>query len=60
MSAVTFTPIYAAMIAVINTKLPEIANLVIRRVVMQFRMSYQRNDKMVCRATIKFLAHLIN
>lgn len=23
-------------------------------------MSYQRNDKMVCRATIKFLAHLIN
>lgn len=34
MSAVTFTPIYAALIAVINTKLPEIANLVIRRVIL--------------------------
>jgi len=28
--------VYAALIAVINTKLPEIVNLIIRRVVVQY------------------------
>lgn len=52
--------VYAALIAVINTKLPEVVNLIIRRVVVQFQRAYRRNNKIVCMATMKMIAHLIN
>jgi len=55
-----FTPIYAALTAVINTKLPENGETLLKRVIMQFRRSYKRNDKPVCTAMVKFIAHLIN
>lgn len=40
MSSPTYTHIYAALIAVINTKLPEIVNLIIKRVILQFQRSF--------------------
>jgi pre-mRNA-splicing factor CWC22 len=52
--------VYAALIAVINTKLPEIGELIIHRVLLLFRNSYSRNNKLVCMATTKMIAHLIN
>ena len=55
-----FSPIYAALTAVINTKLPENGETLCKRVIMQFRRSYKRNDKPVCTAMVKFIAHLIN
>lgn len=55
-----FTPVYAALTAVINTKLPENGETLLKRVIMQFRRSYKRNDKPVCTAMVKFIAHLIN
>jgi pre-mRNA-splicing factor CWC22 len=60
MASPNFTHVYAALIAVINTKLPEIVHLIIRRVLLQFKRSYQRNNKLVCMATTKMIAHLIN
>jgi pre-mRNA-splicing factor CWC22 len=60
MASPNFTHVYAALVSVLNTKLPDIAHLIIRRVILQFRRAYQRNNKIVCQATTKFLAHLIN
>ena len=60
MASPNFTHVYAALIAVINTKLPEIGNLIVKRVMLQFKRSYHRNNKIVCIATTKMLAHLIN
>ena len=60
MASPSFTHVYAALLAVINTKLPEIVNLVIRRVVLQFQKAYSRNNKIVTIATTKLIAHLIN
>lgn len=60
MASPNFTHVYAAVVSVINTKLPDIGHLIIRRVILQFRRAYQRNNKIVCGATTKFLAHLIN
>ena len=60
MASPNFTHVYAALVSVINTKLPEIVNLIIRRVVLQFQRSYKRNNKIVCMATTKMIAHLIN
>ena len=60
MASPSFTPVYAALVAVINTKFPEIGELLLHRVVTQFKRSYKRNDKPVCLAALTFIAHLIN
>merc|ERR1740138_370203 len=60
MASPGFTHVFAALVAVINSKLPEIGDLCIRRIILQFRRAYKRNDKIVTTATIKFMAHLIN
>uniref|UniRef100_K3WMS1 MI domain-containing protein n=1 Tax=Globisporangium ultimum (strain ATCC 200006 / CBS 805.95 / DAOM BR144) TaxID=431595 RepID=K3WMS1_GLOUD len=55
-----FTHIYAALIAVLNTKMPENGELVVKRVVHRFRRSFKRGDKVVAIALVRFIAHLVN
>lgn len=59
-SALPFTPVYAALISILNTKLPDIGELTLKRLIVQFRRSYKRNDKAQCLASVMFLAHLVN
>ena len=56
----TFTHVYGAMVAVINTKFPQIGELLLHRLVIQFRKGVRRNDKTACMASCRFIAHLIN
>jgi len=44
-ASLPFTPVYAALVAIINTKLPQIGELVLTRLIVQFRKAYRRNDK---------------
>lgn len=46
-ASLPFTPVFAALVAIINTKLPQVGELVVTRLVSQFRRSFKRNDK-VC------------
>lgn len=75
-SSLPFTPIFAALVAIVNTKLPQVGELVLVRLISQFRRAYKRNDKVsplppyetlnllipqsVCHATSTFIAHLVN
>ncbi|CAG8436479.1 1622_t:CDS:2 [Funneliformis caledonium] len=59
-ASLPFTPVYAALVAIINTKLPQIGELVLTRLIVQFRKAYRRNDKTTCLATTSFIAHLCN
>lgn len=59
-ASLPFTPIYAAMVAIVNTKLPAVGELLIKRLVLRFRKAFRRNDKAVCLSTTAFLAHLTN
>ncbi|KAK7418834.1 pre-mRNA-splicing factor cwc22 [Neonectria punicea] len=59
-ASLPFTPIYAAMAAIVNTKLPQVGELLVKRLVKQFRKSIKRSDKAVCLSSTTFLAHLIN
>jgi len=59
-ASLPFTPIYAAMVAVVNTKLPQVGELLVNRLIIQFRKAFKRNDKSVCHSSTTFLAHLIN
>jgi len=56
----TFTNVYASLIAIINMKFPQIGELLLKRLVTQFRTSYKQNRKDQCIASCKFIAHLIN
>ncbi|TIA75577.1 hypothetical protein E3P91_00381 [Wallemia ichthyophaga] len=59
-SSLPFTPIFAALVAIINSKLPQLGELLVQRLINQFRKSYRRNDKLTCNATVIFIAHLVN
>jgi pre-mRNA-splicing factor CWC22 len=48
-SSLPFTPVFAALVAIVNTKLPQVGELVLIRLISQFRRAYKRNDKVSCR-----------
>lgn len=59
-ASLPFTPIYAAMAAIVNTKLPKVGELLLMRLIVQFKKGYKRNDKAVCLSATTFIAHLCN
>uniref|UniRef100_A0A915PCQ5 Lethal protein 858 n=1 Tax=Setaria digitata TaxID=48799 RepID=A0A915PCQ5_9BILA len=56
----TFSNVYAAMVAVLNSHFPNIGMLIIHRLLIQFKRCYKRNDKTSTVTISKFIAHLIN
>jgi pre-mRNA-splicing factor CWC22 len=56
----TFTNVYAALVAIINTKFPNIGELIIHRLLLNFRKGYRRNNKLLCLSSVQFIAHLVN
>lgn len=56
----TFTHVYAALVSVINSKFPNIGELLLQRLVVTFRRGFRRNDKAICVTASKFIAHLVN
>ena len=59
-ASLPFTPIYAALAAIVNTKLPQVGELLLIRLIVQFKKAFKRNDKAVCLASTTFIAHLCN
>ncbi|KAI3731033.1 hypothetical protein L1987_62216 [Smallanthus sonchifolius] len=52
--------VHAALVAVVNAKLPKVGALLLRRVILQIQIAYKTKDKHQLLAAAKFLAHLIN
>ncbi|ESN94139.1 hypothetical protein HELRODRAFT_115201 [Helobdella robusta] len=59
-SSLMFTHVYAALVAIVNTKFPQIGELLMKRLIAQFRRGFRRNNKTICLACVRFLAHLVN
>ncbi|MBA0812632.1 hypothetical protein Gohar_026581, partial [Gossypium harknessii] len=60
MASPSFTDVFAALVTVVNTKYPEVGDLLLRRIVSQLKRAYKRNDKPQLLAAVKFIAHLVN
>ncbi|PON89227.1 Armadillo-type fold containing protein [Trema orientale] len=60
MASPGFTDVFAALVAVVNTKFREVGDLLLRRIVLQLKRAYKRNDKPQLLAAVKFIAHLVN
>ncbi|KAF2346686.1 Initiation factor eIF-4 gamma MA3, partial [Trinorchestia longiramus] len=58
--SMTFTHVYAALVAVLNSKFPQIGLLILNRLIIQFRRGIKRNDKNICLSSSRFIAHLMN
>ena len=44
-ASLPFTPVFAALVAILNTKLPQVGELLLTRLISQFRRAFKRNDK---------------
>ncbi|AOA60983.1 Spliceosome assembly factor [Komagataella phaffii CBS 7435] len=58
-AAPAFTNVYSSLIAVLNSKIPEIGKLLIERLIVQFQNSFLNNEKAKCFAAVTFIAHLV-
>lgn len=54
-ASLPFTPVFACVVAVVNTKLPQVGELLLIRLISQFRRAFKRNDKV---RNIYVLRHL--
>eukprot|EP01122_Echinamoeba_exundans_P009542 TRINITY_DN3404_c0_g2_i1.p1 TRINITY_DN3404_c0_g2~~TRINITY_DN3404_c0_g2_i1.p1 ORF type:complete len:752 (+),score=175.53 TRINITY_DN3404_c0_g2_i1:19-2274(+) len=59
-ASMAFTSVYAALIAIINTKMPEIGELLLKRLVDLFKKSWRRSNKAGLLSSVRFIAHLFN
>ncbi|RWW65950.1 hypothetical protein BHE74_00026722 [Ensete ventricosum] len=48
MASPGFTDVFAALVAVVNTKFPLIGRLLVVRIVLQLKRAFKRNDKVKC------------
>ncbi|XP_006292310.2 pre-mRNA-splicing factor CWC22 homolog [Capsella rubella] len=60
MASPEYTDVFAALVAVVNSKFPQVGLLLLKRVVLQLMKAYTRNDKPQVLAAVKFIAHLVN
>ena len=56
----TFAHVYAALVAIINTKFPQIGELIGKTLIITFQRAFKRNDKKICLSSVRFIAHLVN
>ena len=56
----TFTHVYAALAAIINTKFPNIGELLLKRLIINFKRGFKRKDKLRCTSSVRFIAHMVN
>ncbi|KAL1203264.1 hypothetical protein V5N11_005505 [Cardamine amara subsp. amara] len=60
MSSPESTDVFAALVSVVNSKLPQVGQLLLKRLVLQLLGAFTRKDKPQVLATVKFIAHLVN
>ena len=47
-ASLPYTPVFAVLVSIINTKLPQVGELVLHRLISQFCKSFKWNDKVCC------------
>lgn len=54
------SPVFAALVAIIGSRMPFFAELLVRRLVAQLKAAYTNQDRVLCFATARFIAQLFN
>ncbi|KAE9549955.1 hypothetical protein FO519_006834 [Halicephalobus sp. NKZ332] len=56
----SFTHVYAGLVSIVNSKFPNIGELILRRLVIQFKRAFRTNNKATCVTVSTFIGHLAN
>ena len=59
-SSPKYSDVYAAIISVVNSKLPEVGELMVKRAILAFRRYYKQRDKASCQAVCVYIVHLFH
>lgn len=59
-ASLPYSAMFASLVAVVVSKLPQVGQLLINRLTSRFAKAYRRNDKAVCLSCVHFIAHLTN
>lgn len=54
------SPVFACLISVIGSRLPQVTELLVARLIAQLKAAYAHQDRVLCFATARFIAHLFN
>ncbi|GAV29214.1 hypothetical protein PMKS-002696 [Pichia membranifaciens] len=54
-----YTDVYSSLVSVLNSKIPEVGSLLIRRLIVKYKILLRREDKEGCRAVVVFLSDLV-
>ena len=60
MASPNYAHVYVALLAVINTKLPECGELLVTRAILAFRRGYAQRDRGIVSSVLALLGHLFN
>ncbi|KAK6590214.1 hypothetical protein RS030_172682 [Cryptosporidium xiaoi] len=60
LSSQFYTSVISCLSAILNYNIPDFGSLLVRRLINQFRKSFEISDRLVCKCTLSFLAQLIN
>lgn len=56
----SYTDVYASLVSIINSKIPEVGDLLVRRLIVKFKRLIRRNEAEQCRSVVVFLSELFN
>lgn len=45
---------------VVLMQFPQIGELLMKRLILNFKKGFRRNDKAICLSSVRFIAHLVN
>ena len=45
---------------VVVMQFPQIGELLMKRLILNFKKGFRRNDKAICLSSVRFIAHLVN
>lgn len=60
LASADFSDVYAAFVSIVNTRVPEVGELLVCRLILQLKDGYARQEKLFCVSSLRFLAHLFN
>jgi pre-mRNA-splicing factor CWC22 len=54
-----YTDVYASLVCVLNSKLPEIGKLLLNRLIIRYKRAFRREETEKCRSIVIFLSELL-
>lgn len=59
-SSLPYSALLASLVCAVTSKLPQVGDLLVKRLASRFQKAFKRNDKKIAQSSVHFVAHLTN